>query len=81
MTASIDKFTEILLDLMIRHRYVLVTHDGKYRFVCDYNKDFEDGFHACPNNKNGVCQIVHNEIPWFFVHKYNGRKMWKCPCG
>ena len=76
-----EKLKDILLDLMIRHRYVLKIDTGEYRFVCDYNQDFEDGFHRCPNNQDGICTIKCKEIPWLLVQKYNGRKMWKCPCG
>ena len=78
---SQEDLKEILLDLMIRHRYIIKTDEGKYRFTCEYNRDHSDGFHRCPNNENGICSTVHETIPWLFVHKYNGRKMYKCPCG
>ena len=77
---------EILLELMLHHRHVIVVPDNirggpGCRFVCEYWRDFEDGFHRCPNNENGICSTVHETIPWLFVHKFNGRKMYRCPCG
>ena len=73
-----QKLKDALLDLMLSHRYVVETPVGQYRFVCNYKHGVEG---QCPNNDDGICRLVHDEIPWFFVHKYNGRKMFKCPCG
>lgn len=84
---SIDKelsrIQDILLDLMIRHRYMVRTDEGKFRFTCEYNRDHSDGFHRCNMNEHGICQTEHTEedFPWVHLHKYNGRKMWRCPCG
>ena len=74
---------EILLDLMIRHRDVVRTDTGTLRFVCEYNRDHSDGYSRCHNNDNGICSTEHDEddFPWVHVTKYNGRKMYKCPCG
>ncbi|KKL76768.1 hypothetical protein LCGC14_2041560 [marine sediment metagenome] len=81
MVSLEEKLKDILLDLMLHHRYIIKNDNNRYRFVCEYNKDFPDGYYKCPNNQNGICVIEVYEIPWILVHKYNGRKMWKCPCG
>ena len=78
------RIQEILLDLMVKHRYIIRRTDkGTYSFVCEYWKDHSDGFHRCPMNENGICRTEHTkeDFPWVHVHKWNGRKMWSCPCG
>lgn len=75
-----ERLKEILLDLILRHRYAIKTEYG-YRFVCEYNKDFPDGFPRCSNNRDGICSVISPEFPWLFLRKFNGRKMFKCPCG
>ena len=76
----IDKLEDILLDLMIRHRYVLQVGENQYRFTCSHNKDSEKHT-QCPYNEHGLCGIVQNGIPWESVRKYDGFKIYKCPCG
>lgn len=70
----------ILLDLMIKHRYVIITPEREYRIVCNHNKDSLNK-PKCPNNLDGVCIVKHKEIKWHELHKFDGFKMWKCPCG
>ncbi len=73
----------ILLDLMIRHRYVVRTDERKLRFTCTYNRDHSDGLLRCPNNEHGICKMEYTEedFPWVHVTIYNERKMFHCPCG
>lgn len=35
----------------------------------------------CPNNLNSICQIQHVEIPWDYLHEWDGKNVYKCPCG
>lgn len=77
---SVEELKDILLDLMLRHGY-LVEVPGGFRFKCAYFEDYPGGYHKCENNDKGLCLTVHREVPWFFIKKYNGRKMYTCTCG
>ncbi len=85
-TKELARIQDILLNLMIWHRHVIRTGTNQYQFACEYYEDKPDGFHRCPNNKNGICQTVltKENFPWVLLQKITdsgGRKMWRCPCG
>ena len=81
---NLDSTRKILLDLMLRHRYIVRTDEDKLRFTCEYNRDHDDGYTKCKNNEHGICKTEFEKddpFMWTFVCIYNGRKMYKCPCG
>lgn len=35
----------------------------------------------CPNNNDGLCTIKHTKRPRYFYHPWDGKNVYKCPCG
>lgn len=73
------KLRGMLLDLMLRHGYVVIVGAGYYRFRCGYITGHPG---ACPNNNEGLCMTAWKDLPpTELLHIWDGCNLWKCPCG
>jgi hypothetical protein len=52
--------------------------DGTLRAICLYNGL---QFEKCSCNQDSLCMTRLFDYPRMFYHDFDGKNVWKCPCG
>ena len=67
-----------LVDKSVLDRFFPETRLGIFQAICLNNGVIGA---ECPNNRNGLCVIEHPKRPRYFYHAWDGKNVYKCPCG